>query len=175
MTISRILIFVLFLITFFSVSAADTRAQEKSASTTPSTFAIPAESVNPDNGFAYMRKRATEKLSLLLYSFSPPQKTNYYIELSNKRLAELSYLVEKGDMYNFEKATTRYSSTLGTLAEYIQKKHLNDQKAKAIETLSTHEPVLEKLLHKFDATTAEWRFVKQDKDYLQIYTSQLKN
>jgi len=74
---------------------------------------------------------------------------------------------------NFEKATIRYSTTVGTWAEYIQKKKLNDQKQSAVETLSSHLGVVEKLMTKYDPTTAEWRFVKHDFDFLNIYISKL--
>ena len=72
-------------------------------------------------------------------------------------------------MANFERTTIRYSSTVGMLANFIIESGLSTRKEPADQLLSTHIPVVEQLMTKYDSTTAEWRFVKQDFDYLNIY------
>ncbi len=135
---------------------------------------IKSEKTNPADGFRFLGKRIKEKIKLFIVAPFPKQKESVYEDLVQVRLAELKYVVEKPDPSNFEKATIRYSTTVGQWVEYINKKNLNDQKQLAVETLSSHKPILQKLMDTYDYTTAEWRFVKHDLDYLDIYISELK-
>lgn len=132
------------------------------------------ETTNPSDGFGFIAKRLGEKLRVFLSSPFPKKKENIYEELATKRLAELKYVIEKPDMANFEKATIRYSTTVGMWADFINKNKLDSRKSHAAKTLSKHIPVIEGLMTKYDPTTAEWRFVKQDLDYLQIYIDKLQ-
>lgn len=132
------------------------------------------EATNPSDGFGFISKRLGEKIKLFLNSPFPKKKERVYEELSTKRLAELKYVIEKADMANFEKATIRYSTTVGMWVDFINKNKLNDRRSHAAETLSNHIPVIEQLMTKYDPTTAEWRFVKEDLDYVSIYISQVK-
>src|SRR3989344_5399172 len=83
------------------------------------------ERTNPDGGFGFLAKRISEKLKLILVSPFPRQKEKAYENLINIRLAELKYVAEKPDMANFERATIRYSSTVGMWIEYIVQKRLD--------------------------------------------------
>lgn len=132
------------------------------------------EKINPSNGFDYALKRLKEKIYLTLLFYSKDKKAGYYNKLVTRRLAELKYVVEQKDMANFENATTRYSTTVGMWVEYINQKNLVDQEEPASQLLVQHSPVVERLMEKYDPTTAEWRFVKQDLDYLQIYIDKLQ-
>lgn len=90
------------------------------------------------------------------------------------RLAELKHIVDKRDIANIQTSTQRYSATAGQLTEFVlQKKNLADKKAEARELLLSHLPVVEELKSAYNDTTAEWRFVEHDVDYLKIYISQL--
>lgn len=140
------------------------------ASPAPVTY----EKVNPNDGFSYIQKRFGEKIKLIILSFSANSKENFYKELANRRIAELKYIIDNKDVNNFEIATIRYSSTIGEWAEFIINKKLEEKKKPAIEVLTSHLPVVEQLMTGFDGTTAEWRFVKQDADYIRIYTSKLQ-
>ena len=145
----------------------------------PSVVAIrnvEQEKVNPLDGFEYLLKRLGEKVKLIFLSLSPSQKSAYYRELLARRLAELKFLIEKPEMAYFKTATIRYSTTAGMLTEYVLKnKDLVEERKKVVELLSSHLPVVEKLREVYDYDTAEWRFVKQDADYLQLYLAQLKD
>ena len=177
MRFSKTIVVCLFALSLFLVSTNYPLAQ------TPTTIspepAVPAikitdEKVNPSNGFAYLQKRLGEKIKLSFLSLFAGKKENFYEEMVNRRLAELKYVIEKPDMNNFEHATTRYSTTVGYWVEYIEKKKLNDQKQPAADMLLSHIPVMEQLMAKYDPTTAEWRFIKHDLDYLNIYISKMK-
>lgn len=132
------------------------------------------ETVNPKDGTKYTLKRLKEKIFLLVLSPFSSKKADYFEELLDARLAELKFVVDNKDMANFQLATQRYSATAGQYTEFLVKKKLNERKEKAVGLLKTHLPVIEKLKGAFNDTTAEWRFVKQDEDYLKIYISQLE-
>lgn len=145
------------------------------ASPEPNVMEVVYENTNPIDGFGYVTKRLKEKVKLFFLSFSVESKENYYKELTEIRLAELKFVIDKNNMGNFEKATIRYSSTIGEWTEFILDEKLDERKRPAVEVMTTHLPVVEKLMTRYDGTTAEWRFVKQDFDYLNIYISKLQN
>lgn len=132
------------------------------------------QKVNPDGGFSFLSKRLGEKFELLITSPFPVEKEKVYESLTNKRLSELKYVIEKSDMANFENATIRYATSVGEWVGYINKKQLLSEKQRAADTLTSQIPVINTLMSKYDPTTAEWRFVKHDLDYINIYISQLK-
>lgn len=139
-----------------------------------SVLEVKKERTNPDGGFSFLAKRLEEKFKLFISSPFPSRKEKVYEDLNSVRLSELKYVVEKPDMANFEKATIRYSTTVGMWVEYIAEKKLDAEKASTRETLLNHKPIIENLMTHFDTTTAEWRFLKHDLDYLQIYSDQIK-
>ena len=124
------------------------------------------ERVNPNDAYKYKFKRLREKITLLVLSPSPNHKADYYEKLLNVRLAELKYVVDNKDAANIETSSGRYSATAGQLTEYIINKNLDEHKQKTADIMSSHLPVLEKLKESFDATTAVWRFIEYDVDYL---------
>lgn len=133
------------------------------------------ESVNPNDGFGYVWKRLGEKIKLSLLFFSTQKKVDYYEKILDSRLAELKYIVDRKDLNNIEKGSWRYSATAGQYADFILKKNLSDSRRGAVDLLKEHLTVVETFQKAFDPTTAEWRLVKQDADYLKIYISQLSN
>lgn len=139
-----------------------------------SAMVVTYEEVNPDDGFSYISKRLGEKVKLLFLSLSVNSKEEFYQRLVNRRLAELKYVIEKDKKGDFEKATIRYSSTIGEWTEFIVNKKLEEKKKPAVEVMTSHLPIVEKLMTGYDGTTAEWRFVKQDADYIRIFISKLQ-
>lgn len=135
---------------------------------------IKKEDINPDNGFGYFVKRLKEKIKLLSLFTNPTAKADYDLVLVNKRLAELKYVVDKKDADKIEVSSQRYSSTVGDLTNVLtSNNNLKEQKEKVKDELSKHLPLIEKLRGAYDYPTAEWRFMKQDADYLEIYLSKL--
>lgn len=139
-----------------------------------SDISLKYESVNPNQSFGYSIKRLKEKVLLFVYSISPSKKADYYNVLTNSRLAELKYVIDKKDADDFELATKRYFTTAGQYVEYLNKKNLNDKKGIALETLKQHEPILIKLRDTFDPLSAQYRFVEDDINYIKQYELSLK-
>lgn len=132
--------------------------------------------VNPAPGFNYNLKRIKEKAFLFILTPFPQYKAYYYEELLNTRLSEFKYVVVNKDLYDLQGINERYFTTAGELTELIlDKKSLDDQKDNTKKLLSKHLTVVDKFKEYFNDTTAEWRFIKQTSDYLQIYISQLSN
>lgn len=150
-----------------NIYASDTQISESA-----DVSKVDYQKVNPDNTFSYSIKRLQEKIMLLILSLSSDAKANYYAGLTNKRLAELEYIIEKKDMGNFEVATKRYYTTLGDFYNFISKD--KDTKSLFDKRTSSHRQVLERLRDFYDGTTAEWRFIQDDINYLSIYSEKLK-
>jgi hypothetical protein len=138
------------------------------------TNEYPYEKINPSSGYKYSIKRLKEKLTLMISSVSKGRKAQVYKKLANTRLAELKQVVENKDMANFENATKRYYTRVGQYVEYITAKKQDKYKEEARVLLKDHEKVLAPLKEKFNDTTAEWRFLKHDSDYLELYSKKLK-
>lgn len=135
---------------------------------------IKYEKVNPKDGFSYAVKRLQEKFFLQLYFLFPERKLDYYFELTERRLAELKFTIENKDMANFENTTTRYSSGIGEYVGFILNTGKTDENKKKVEKLLLlHIPVLEKLRDVYDSTTAEWRFVEDDINFVKIHINSL--
>lgn len=133
------------------------------------------DSVNPKDGFKFIWKRLGEKTRLGLLAFFPEKKADYYKKVLDSRLAEMKYIVDNKDLNFIEKSSWRYSTIAGQYTEFVLKKNLIDKKKEAVDLLTEHLAVVETFQEAFDPTTAEWRLVKQDADYLKIYISQLSD
>lgn len=132
------------------------------------------EKINPSDGFGYAKKRLKDKIKLFLFSFSPAKKLELYKEILGDRLAELKYVVDKKDWSDHERTSIRYATTAGEITEFVLKnKSLENRTGEISDLLSSHLPVIMDLETNFNDTTAEWRFIKHDEDYLKIYISQL--
>jgi len=131
------------------------------------------QKVNPDSGvLRYGIKRAQEKIWLKIYSINKNHKSKYYQKLTMIRLAELKYIVDNKQIEFIENGSSRYSVTAGLAAEYIINHNLNNKNT-LINSLSTHIPILERMKSTYPHDTAEWRFIQQDIDSLNIYILQL--
>lgn len=161
------------LLTFFLPSVSILAQGMAEGDATPA-IEIAYEKVNPKDGGSYAVKRLKEKAMLALLSFSKQRKTDYYNKLVGSRLAELKYVVDKKDMASFENATTRYFATVGQFVNFLVSKNLTEEKIKARQVLTSHVPLLESLRDTYDPTTAEWRFMQDDVNYVQTYINQLQ-
>lgn len=132
---------------------------------------ISNESINPGDGFKFSFKRLREKVMLALVSFSSQSKYNYQKDLLTKRLAELKYVVDNKDIANIQTTSQRYSATAGQIAELVVNNNLDKKATQSIFSLQLQ--VLKDIQKQFNDTTAEWRFIEHDIDYVKSYISQL--
>ncbi len=134
--------------------------------------AIEFEEVNPSDRGEYFIKRFKEKLTLTLLSFLPEKKANYFHKLIKVRFSELVNVAENKDLYNFEKSSQRYYTTVGQTVTYVKDKNFG-VKQDILETLNQHEKIIESLLSEFTRDSAPWLFLKHDYDYIKTYKTML--
>ena len=133
---------------------------------------LPQQKVNPGSIY-YLPKRIWEK-SFSLVLFNKKAKVNYYNKLLDKRLSELSYVVENNVAGELEKATNRFSYYAGVVAETSEDSS-DEMKNDIMNRFSQYSKMLESIRDKYPSSTAEWRFVQQNIDTLGILTKKLEN
>ncbi len=132
------------------------------------------ETVNPLDKNAYEFKRALEKTKLLLFSPFHDRKAFFYGVLLNRRLAELTRIMDGKDFINLEKASARYSTIAGEYTNYILSNKLHGQIKIAKDQISSHIKIIETLKAQYPNTEPMmWKFVENDANALKIYYSQL--
>lgn len=136
------------------------------------TIEVTYESVNPPDGLPFLLKRVKEKIGLF-FSLSNESKINNYKKLTEIRLAELKFIIEKKQMGYFEQSTQRYFTTVGQLTALVISKNVKNQYNPIREELLSHIPVLTKLRDSYDFDTAEWRFVEDDINYIKGYIDKI--
>jgi len=137
------------------------------AESSPKEHKILMETVNPDSTLQYKLKRLGEKVNqFIVSSFKQQEKVPYLIKLTDRRLAELYYVIENSKGSYLETSSSRYVTYIGYLVEEVSKnKGVAPQIKKAIEV---HPNVLTKLRNKYPSGTAEWRFVQQALESAQV-------
>jgi hypothetical protein len=133
------------------------------------------EKVNMKDGSRYLIKRLEEKTILFFLSFNSEKKINYYEKLLNVRLAELKYIVDNKDIANIQVASQRYFTTAGELTNFLVSKGASSSKKEEVKNLfSEHIKIIEIFKGTYDNTTAEWRLLRDDANYLIDYSTFLK-
>lgn len=134
------------------------------------------EEVNPSDGARFLVKRFKEKINLLILTPFPSRKIDFYTKLIDVRLAELKYIIDKKDPDKIETSSIRYATTVGWLTEMLDANKGSDfQKKAAKDLMVKHLEVVNKLKGAYNDTTAEWRFVENDANFLKTYISQLSD
>lgn len=142
-------------------------------SSTSAQINIKYQAINPSDDYRYAFKRLQEKIFLLILSYSPAKKAEYFSYLLEVRLAELKFVVDKEDISNIETSSQRFSGTAGTLTDFIKQNYLTSQKQSVKEKMQQQIATLEVIRDKYPANSAGWLFIQHDINYLKIYLSQL--
>ena len=101
-----------------------------------------------------------EKTKEKMYrQFVKDNLSDYYLNLSEKRLAELYYLSKNEISTYIEVSSSRYQTTLGTLLEGDISK-IKDR-GKYVKSLENQIGVLKFLLNRETYNSSEWLLVKQ--------------
>jgi hypothetical protein len=169
--IIRILLIVAFLM--YPMFITSSKAVAQSNLTSP--LIVKYEKVNPKDGFSYAIKRVKEKVGIFLLSRNPKKKLNYLKDLLGIRLSELKFVVDNKDIGNIQTASQRYFTTAGEITALVNSQsQLTSDKNGVITLFNQHLPVLESLRNTYNNTTAEWRFLRDDANYLIDYSTLLK-
>ena len=118
-----------------------------------------------------------EKLQERLVSytkFSKEAKADYYKYLLKKRFGELKYVIENDKIDLTETTSSRYSSYVGFIADYINSNGLNTKKEALKSTLEPQKKYLQEVT-RFPANSSYWRFVRQNIDVINIFVDKLQS
>lgn len=129
---------------------------------------------NPESQPFYNFKRLSEKVQLSLKS-NPKDKVNYQLKLLDKRLAELTFIVEKGISSYVLTTSLRYSTTAGQITEQIIQSGLKDELQKAKEKFEAHLLIVNDLPQKYPKDDEEIKYIIDDTNYLKIYINLLSS
>lgn len=166
----KLILVIFVLLNILVIGSSKVFADNQATNSSNLVASIKYEKVNPDNGMQYDFKRIKEKL-FAVFAFSTAQKVNYQTEILEVRLAELKYIVDNEDIANIETGSQRYSATAGNLTKLVVDNNMPKEQVKLV--LEQHLQILQELRKSFNDTTAEWRFIENDVNYLKIYLKEL--
>lgn len=129
---------------------------------------------NPDSQNFYNLKRLIEKTELSIKT-TPRGKLDFLFQLQEKRLAELRYIVIKGESPHVLKASLRFFTTTGQITELIIENGFKDEAQKAKEKFESQLPIISDLIQNYPKDDGEVKFVVDDRNYLIIYIDQLSS
>lgn len=138
---------------------------------------IISQKANPSNPPLFAFKRVQEKVYLKLKS-NPEQKLDYMLYLLNNRLYELEAVV-KNKNYDFVlPSSSRYSTLAGEITELIIISNLKNMVNPIKQIFEEHSKVLNDLYviyPKNISDNVEWKYIKDDYNYLKIYLDKLSD
>jgi hypothetical protein len=123
---------------------------------------------NPTSGVFYSLKRLYEKTQINLKQ-TPKEKLDYQYILLDKRLSELTYIVENGVSQGILTSSLRYSTTAGQITDIIIQNNFKDEAKKARGKFAIHYAIVKNLLQKYSGNASEMKFITDDLNYLTIY------
>lgn len=128
------------------------------------------ENINPNDPIKYQFKRLFEKLDeIRINIFFPNDRVKFITSLSNKRLAELVYVVDKHQLIFLERTSSRYITQLGTISSALDKNKADASFVKF--DLENQINSLEKIKDAFPSQSAPWLLVRQAYDTANVLLS----
>lgn len=119
---------------------------------------LPSVLIQPSMTY-YPVKRLFENL-MEKFQFTNENKEKYYEDLSQKRLAELKYVIDRDYLDQVEKSTQRVSYQVGILTDYVVGKKLNNKKQNLVNLYKEDKIILEKLRDKYPSNSSYWMLVQ---------------
>lgn len=134
--------------------------------------AVKAQDLKVDHVAGFFEK-FVEKTNLF-FNFSPQSKAGYLRYLTEKRLAELQYVVENGKNDLIEPTASRYSTYTNLLVEMIAKNKLVSERDATVEMSKRHVAVVTNLESKFKHDSGWWLALQWNVDNLNSIPERLK-
>lgn len=106
-------------------------------------------------------EKLKEKIGLFL-KFDKKSKTDNYQYLVEKRLAEISYVIEKNDINSVEPTASRYSTYVGVLGNFVEMNKVGEKKDDLMKMYERHIKVLSDLQGKFKFESGWWLAIQND-------------
>lgn len=110
----------------------------------------------------------------MLLKFSPESKVKYYEVLLEKRLKDLSTVIDDGEPSYILSSSLRYSTTAGQLTEYMQKNNMKGDVPTVLNIFKEHQKTLSELINSYPKDRdGEWKYIQDDINYLDTYSEYL--
>lgn len=107
---------------------------------------------------------------VLLTKFSKVSKAKYHQLLLEKRLAELSYVVESGQLDLVEPSASRYATYAGRLSDYIVGNNVSDEKDEVVALFDRHAKIIDSLQRNFEYESGWWFAIQHDVNSTKIFS-----
>lgn len=120
-----------------------------------------------------IRDRLFEKISLF-FKFSKENKLDYMIYLQEKRLADLKYAVDNDEGDLIEELSSRYSTYLGNMTNFISERKIKYKKEEILKMMENHSKIIENLQKNFEFESGLWILLQHDINTLKIFSDKLK-
>lgn len=136
---------------------------------------ILAPHAGPDNSPLFALKRVQEKVFLEM-QFNPESKLKYMSSILNSRLEELSSIVNNRKYDYVLTASRKYFTLAGQITEYATANNLTNQTEDIKDQFLNHQKVLDRLYVIYPKNipeNEEWKYIKDDYNYLGLYLEQL--
>ncbi len=119
-------------------------------------------------------EKLREKIDLW-FAFSSDKKTEIQENQLEKRLAEVSYVINKKHLDQLEETSSRYSTTAGKFTNYIVQKKLSSKKQQIIDQFTQHQVVIKYLEESVEYGSGLWMLLEHNFNVLTIYKNQINN
>ncbi|QQG47064.1 MAG: hypothetical protein HY044_02895 [Candidatus Woesebacteria bacterium] len=121
------------------------------------------------NGF----EKIGEKITLFL-KFSKTSKVDFYEYLAEKRLAEISYVIEANQIDSVEPTASRYSTYIGVLTNYVEANKVTSKKGDLVKMFERHSKILTNLQSKFKHDSGWWLAIQNDINNTKTFSEKIK-
>ncbi len=118
-------------------------------------------------------EKLKEKITLLL-KFDKSKKADYYKYLTEKRLAELIYVVKSENIDLVEETASRYATYIGQLTNFIRENKLSSKKNDLNEMYNDHTLRISEIQKKFKYDSGWWLAIQHDLNTILILKDQIR-
>lgn len=123
---------------------------------------------------ANLRDRIIERITLF-FKFDANSSEEYQSELTEKRLAELKFVISNNNWDPVEEMSSRYSTYLGRLTKFVLDHKMINKKDELLKKYKIEEQVLEQLVKNTEYNSAYWLLLQHDINANKIYQQQLQD
>lgn len=137
---------------------------------------ILSQKADPNSPF-FTLKRIQEKVYLKLKQ-DPEARADYMVFLLNNRLYELDAVVKNKNYGYVLPAASRYSTLAGQITDLVIMNNMKDKVSSLKQTFEDHLQVLNDLYIIYPKNipdNEEWKYIKDDYNYLKIYLDKLSS
>lgn len=136
---------------------------------------LPKTGINPNNYLLYSMKRLVEK-AVVFTKITQESKTNYYKDLTYKRMAELKTVVDQNLLSEVQHSTERLSYEVGILSDYVSanKTDTSIRNQEISHFLEDFKGPLATLRDQYPANSPYWLLIQHNINSIDINLEKLK-